>query len=215
MLPVNKAGRSLGALHAILRPEYHLDHRVLQTLLTVVPILEDAAHTIMSMPLGVREPPLPSYAQLEDACKLSAQGVPSRLGEFVRNSLLSKHVSGQKLVAEIRAYVDPSRDARAVLIGILSLLGRDRGSLSKWEDIKKQFVPTLLREMASLGRVRRSHMQASVRATQGLDIDTLMRSSCPFPVRVLLKWLQATRLLYELQLQGDPETMISGTTSPG
>lgn len=85
-----------------------------------------------------------------------------------------------------------------MLSGVLCLLGGKRKQLRKWDDLKKH-MSTALVDSVRAATVQPLHIlrwREAGLAVKSVALDELLNAaSCPLPIRVLLKWFVAVRLL--------------------
>jgi len=148
---------------------------------------------------GTLSMPLQSQPVFDAACAATASMAPAQLQQRLVERLAL--VDAYALIAELRAYTNPPRETHRVLRGVLCLLGRRRKALTRWEDLKRELTVGLVADLrnATAQPLERLRWRECHLAVKGMKLsDVLLAASCPLPVKVLLKWLMAVRLVSDL-----------------
>jgi len=179
-----------------------LDEQMVELLHTTTPLIQQCVEDIGSMHVG--DPcPLASVPQMQAAFSQARLLLPIKLQSEMRRQL--SQLDAQKIFAEIHHYDTVGDDTQQLFKAVLILLGHEKEAVGDWFEVRKHLVPALVRDMLALDlsdetRKLRHRWAESSRATLKIDLKKLMDKATA-PVKIIIKWLQSTRLLHKVVLQ--------------
>lgn len=210
-MPVRSAERGmLGTLDARVRNHVQLGAPMLRLFHTTGGVLQQLATEIGKMRTGDA---LPLTSIPEFSVRYYEAAGPGPLAARLNSAITSqlRALDPNKLIAEMRAYPTPDEKVTQVLIGVLTLFGRNPKTLKGWDDVKRELSSQLTKELLALDVTDATKGWAeSARATKSLDLDALL-TEAPLPVAEMLKWLMAVRIVRDVALSARKEVKVEDT----
>ena len=181
-----------------------MDEAMIADLHSLAPIVQSCVHDIENSHVG--DPtPFESTGSLESEFDHSRLLLPYKLQQEVRDQI--KTMGADTIFNEIHSFASPPEDVQAILRGVLALLGHRRKDTKAWLDIKKLMTTKVASEMLELDMCDdkdelHKNWEESQLCTAAVlkDDQAAAAAALPAPVKILLKWLQTTRMVHHIAL---------------
>ena len=181
-----------------------MDEAMIADLHSLAPIVQSCVHDIEKSHVG--DPtPFESTGSLESEFDHSRLLLPFKLQQEVRDQI--KILGVDTIFNEIHSFASPPEDVQAIVRGVLALLGHRRKDIKTWIEMKKLMTTKVAEEMLELDmcddkEVLHKNWEESQQCTaKVLSGDpNEAAAGLPAPVKILLKWLQTTRMVHHIAL---------------